>query len=261
MSSMLLKIINERASVREFDKRRRVSDDLTRRILVAGIRAPSAGNIQPRTFIVVEDERTREQLYDLCENQTFMKDASLWIVVCADVHRHLRAAELTGVNYDYVGVLPLTFSVLDAALSLENMVIAADSLGLGSVIIGSVIEHPLEAQRILKLPKHSLAISILCIGHPKKNPRRREKWSHKIIVCKDAYKDVAKEDVEEYWKRFIMSDIKRSGRKLSMHELEELVKGGKQMSYGAAYSNHYTVKLVKNTNRKLSAFLKKQGFL
>lgn len=261
MSNTLLKTIDERASVREFDRSRQVSDDLTRKILIAGIRAPSAGNIQPRTFIVVEDERTREQLYDLCENQTFMKDASLWIVVCADVHRHLRAAELTGVHYDYVGVLPFTFSVLDAALSLENMVIAADSLGLGSVIIGSVIEHPSEAQRILKLPKHSLAISILCIGHSKKKPRRREKWSHRIIVCKDAYKDVDKEDVEEYWKRFIMSDIKRSGRKLPVNELEELIKERKQTSYGSAYSNHYTVQFVKNTNRKLSAFLKKQGLL
>lgn len=126
---------------------------------------------------------------------------------------------------------------------------------------GSVIEHPSEAQRILKLPKHSLAISILCIGHSKKKPRRREKWSHRIIVCKDAYKDVDKEDVEEYWKRFIMSDIKRSGRKLPVNELEELIKERKQTSYGSAYSNHYTVQFVKNTNRKLSAFLKKQGLL
>ncbi len=207
MSGTLLKTINERASVREFDKNRPVSDDFARKILVAGLRAPSAGNIQPRTFIVVEDKRAREQLYDLCENQDFMKDASLWIVVCADVHRHVRAAELTGVQYDFMGILPFTFSVLDAGLSLENMVLAADSLGLGSVISGSVIEHPSEAQRILKLPKHTLAISILCVEHPKKKPNRREKWSHRIIVCKNVYKSIDKEDVEEYWKRVIVNDL------------------------------------------------------
>lgn len=209
MSNMLLETIMKRASVREFDKSRRVSEDFARKILLAGICAPSAGNIQPRTFIIVEDEHTREQLYDLCENQAFMKDASLWVAVCADVHRHLRAAKLTGVRYDYTGILPFTFSVLDAALSLENMVIAAETLGLGSVIIGSIIEHPLEAKRILKLSKHCLAISILCVGYPKEKPCKREKWSYETAVCKDTYKDVDQEDVEEYWKHFILSDIKR----------------------------------------------------
>jgi len=257
----MLKTIVERASVRKFDKSRRVSEDLERKILLAGICAPSAGNIQPRTFIVVEDESTREQLYDLCENQAFMKDASLWVVVCADIHRHLRAAELTGVQYDYTGILPFTFSVLDAALSLENMVIAAEGLGLSSVIIGSIIEHPSEAKRILKLPKHSVAISILCVGCSKERPSKREKWSYGKIVCKDGYKDVHKKDVEEYWKCFVMSDLKRSGRKLSMHELEELIKQGKQVSYGKAYSSHYTVQFVRSTNEKLSVFLRKQRFI
>lgn len=261
MSKTLLRTIEERASARKFDKNRAVSEDSTRKILLTGIRAPSAGNIQPRTFIVVKDEDVREQLYELCENQAFMKDASLWIVVCADVHRHLRAAELTGVQYDYTGILPFTFSVLDAALSLENMVIAAECLGLGSVIIGSIIEHPQAARRMLRLPKHCLAISILCIGHLKERPCRREKWSYETIVCKDTYKNVNDKDVREYWRRFITSDIKHSGKRMSRRKLEKLIHEGKQMNYGAAYSNHYTVKFVKKTNKKLSAFLRNQGFL
>jgi len=71
----LLSSIFERASVRDFDKNRRVPKEDLRKILVAGIRAPSAGNIQPRTFIVVKDEKVKEKLYRLCENQAFMKDA------------------------------------------------------------------------------------------------------------------------------------------------------------------------------------------
>ncbi len=261
MNDALLRVINERASTREFDSSKKVSEHLVRKILSAGISAPSAGNIQPRTFIVVKDDSMRKKLYDLCENQAFMNDASLWVVVCADIHRHLRAAELTGVQYDYTGILPFTFSVLDAGLSLENMVIAAESLGLGSVIIGSIIEHPQEARRILKLPKQSLAVSILCVGHPKQKPCRREKWSHETIVCTDGYKDVDDKDVREYWTRFIMSDVKRSGRRMSMHKLEELINKGKQMNYGEAYSRHYTVGFIKSSNVKLSAFLKEQGFL
>jgi len=157
-SSALLNLILERTSIRDFDKGKNVPETILKKILLAGIRAPSAGNIQPRTFIVVKDEAVKEQLYELCEDQAFMRDAPVWIVICIDLHRHLKAAKLTGVEYDYTGILPYTFGVLDAALSLENMVIAAEASGLGSVIIGSVIEHPEKAKEILKLQEHCLAL-------------------------------------------------------------------------------------------------------
>jgi nitroreductase len=257
----LLNTILTRASVREFDKDRKVSEEVIEQILLAGIRAPSAGNIQPRTFVIVKNQSVKEQLYELCENQGFMKDAPLWIVVCADVHRHLKAAKLTGVKYNYTGILPFTFSVLDAALSLENMVIAVEALGLGSVIIGSVIEHPEQVKRILKLPRHCLALSILCVGYPKKKPSRREKWQHNVIICKDGYKDVQKNDVVEYWKRFILSDLKRLNKKASMAMVDQLLEEGKQANYGSRYANHYKEDFIKNTNEKLNDFLKSQGFL
>ncbi|MBC7130604.1 nitroreductase family protein, partial [Candidatus Bathyarchaeota archaeon] len=181
--------------MRSFDKCKKVSDKYLRQILLAGIRAPSAGNIQPRTFIVVDDKVTREKLYELCEGQAFMMDAPVWIVVCLDLHRHMKAAEITGVDYDFTGILPYTFGVLDVALSLENMVIAAEALGLGSVIIGSIIEHPEKAKEILKLPEHCLALAILCIGYPKVKPKRRVKWGYNVIVCKNRYKEITLEDV------------------------------------------------------------------
>ncbi|MEM3726441.1 MAG: nitroreductase family protein [Candidatus Bathyarchaeia archaeon] len=254
----LLSSIFERASVRDFDKNRSVSKEDLRKILVAGIRAPSAGNIQPRTFIVIKDEGIKEKLYELCENQAFMKDAPVWIVVCVDLHRHLKAAKLTGVDYDFTGILPYTFGVLDAALSLENMVIAAEALGLGSVIIGSVIEHPRKVKEILKLPKHCLALSILCVGHPKRRPKRREKWSCETIVCEDRYRDINLKDVLGYWKRFILGDLKRCGTKPAKDEVEKICR---ERSYGVTYANHYKEEFVKSTNKKLMDFLAEQRLL
>jgi len=259
-NASLLDNILARASVREFDRDKKVPEEVAKQILLAGISAPSAGNIQPRTFIVVKNENVKEQLYELCENQAFMKDAPLWIVVCADIHRHLKAAELTGVKYNYTGILPFTFSVLDVALSLENMVVAVEALGLGSVIIGSIIEHPEKAKQILKLPRHCLALSILCVGYPEEKPSKREKWSYDVIVYKDKYRDIDKNDVLEYWKRFVLSDLKRFNKKASMATVEKLLKEGKQRGYGITYANHYKEKFIKNTNKKLTKFLENQGF-
>ncbi|MGB9741465.1 MAG: nitroreductase family protein [Candidatus Bathyarchaeia archaeon] len=253
----LLSCILERASVRNFKSKSVSSEDLEK-ILMAGIRAPSAGNIQPRTFIVVDDADVKEKLYELCENQEFMKDAPVWIVICFDLHRHIKAAKLTGVDYDFTGILPYTFGVLDAALSLENMVIAAEALGLGSVIIGSIIEHPEKAKEILKLPEHCLALSILCIGHPKRKPTRREKWSHKVIVCKNHYRDINLENVLNYWRMSILSGLRRSGKEPTKEEVERICM---ERSYGTAYANHYKEDFVKVTNKKLMSFLEKQHLL
>jgi nitroreductase len=256
--SDLFDLILERTSIRDFDKDKRVPTGVVEKILRAGIRAPSAGNIQPRTFIVVKDEAVKERLYELCENQVFMKDAPVWIVACVDLHRHLKAARLTGVEYDYTGILPYTFGVLDSALSLENMVIAAEALGLGSVMVGSVIEHPKKVKEILKLPEHCLALSILCIGYPQKKPQIREKWHRSAIVCKDHYKDIEAKDVSKYWKKSTSNDLKRNGKEISKKKIEKIVA---KRSYGKAYSNHYKEDFIKTTNKKLMEFLRKQGFL
>ncbi|MEM3578302.1 MAG: nitroreductase family protein [Candidatus Bathyarchaeia archaeon] len=254
----LLDCILERASVRNFEKNKSVSNEALEKILTAGIRAPSAGNIQPRTFIVVTDAAIKEKLYELCENQAFMNDAPVWIVVCLDLHRHIKAAKLTGVDYDFTGILPYTFGVLDAALSLENMVIAAEALGLGSVIIGSVIEHPEKVKEILKLPEHCLALSILCVGYPKSKPIRREKWDYNAIVCKNHYKDISLEHVLEYWRKTVINGLSRSGKKPTKEEVEKICR---ERNYGTAYANHYKEDFIKATNEKLMNFLKGQRLL
>jgi nitroreductase len=256
-NSALLNVILRRNSLRNFDKNRKIPRKILGKILLAGIRAPSAGNIQPRTLITINDDTVKNQLYQLCEDQAFMQDAPVWFVVCLDLHRHLKAAKLTGVDYDFTGVLPYTFGVLDAALSLENMVIAAESLGLGSVIVGSVIEHPAKVKEILKLPQHCLALSILCIGYPKKKSKRTKKWSRNVMVCKDFYRDINARDVSAYWKEVIDTDLKKCGKEISREEIGRIRKKG----YGEAYSNHYRESFVKATNKKLMRFLQEQAFL
>jgi nitroreductase len=253
----ILNPVLERTSIRDFDKGRNVPERILRKILVSGIRAPSAGNIQPRTLIVVKDQIVKDRLYELCENQEFMKDAPVWIVPCIDLHRHLKAASLTGVEYDYKGILPYTFGVLDTALAIENIVIAAEAIGLGSVMIGSIIDYPEKVKEILDLPSHCLALCVLCIGYPKKKPEARLKWDYDVIVCEDHYREIRAEQVTKYWNQWLDNDLKRIGKESH----EELKRRYAENSYGTAYSSHYTEEYVRTTSKKLMDFLKEQDIL
>jgi hypothetical protein len=164
---------------------------------------------------------------------------------------------LTGVEYDYKGILPYTFGVLDTALSIENMVVATEASGLGSVMIGSIIDHPRKVKEILKLPEHCLALCILCIGYPKKKPEATVKWDYNVIICEDHYRDIEAEDVSRYWNRQRNNDLKRSGKQSH----EEIKRFYIESRYGKAYSTHYTEEYVRTTSKKLMDFLKDQDIL
>jgi hypothetical protein len=138
------------------------------------------------------------------------------------------------------------------------MVVAVEALGLGSVIIGSVIEHPEEAREILKLPDHCLALSILCVGYPKRKTGRRQKWDYDAIVCEDGYRDVREREVLNYWKTFVTNDLSRGRGRVSKERVKKFLK---ESSYGKMYSNHYKEDFVRATNRKLMEFLRKHWFL
>jgi len=162
------------------------------------------------------------------------------------------------LRHDYTGLLPYTFGVLDTALSLENMVITAEALGLGSVIIGSVIEHPEKAKEILKLPTHCLALAILCVGYPKEKPQKRPKWCYDVIVCENRYREVTREEVEAYWRIFVISDLERAGQKVKEKNLRKVLK---DRNYGISYATHYTEEFIRRTSKKLADYLIKQGLL
>jgi hypothetical protein len=125
-------------------------------------------------------------------------------------------------------------------------------------MIGSVIEHPASVKEILKLPEHCLALYVLYIGYPKRRFAPREKWNYSVIVCKDRYKDIALDDVLDYWKKVLLNDLKRGGKVILPATLEKVAK---ERNYGKAYAGHYKEDFVKTTNKKLVEFLRKQELL
>ncbi len=129
---------------------------------------------------------------------------------------------------------------------------------MGSVMIGSIIEHPEEAKKILELPEQCFAICILCVGYPKNKPRPRVKWDYDVIVCYDSYKDVEMDDVSAYWRNFMFGDLERNERKIPVETVEKVIR---ERSYGRTYADHYKEDFVKTTNIKIAEFLRKQNIM
>lgn len=143
-------IIN-RKSVRKFQDKQ-VQEEIVEELLRAGMQAPSAGNEQPWVFVVLRDKETMEKITQVHPYAKMLLEADVAIVVCGELSRE-----------KFPG-----FWVQDCSAVTENILIAAQDMGLGAVWLGV---YPMEdrvggIKQILDLPVDVIPLSIVPIGYP-----------------------------------------------------------------------------------------------
>ncbi len=199
MKKAVLETLFKRKSIRKF-KPKRVSQKTINQIVEAAQRAPTACGMQTYSFTFISDQQIRKKIFKAIGEQKCMKEAPVWIVICADLARQLQLFKILGIKTRFGPLSMLLPSVIDAALAAENMVITADALGLGSVFIGSVWDNLKEIAEILKLPKKVLPIVLICLGYPDETPPTRPRWPLEAVLHKNRYKMPSKELMENYYK-------------------------------------------------------------
>jgi nitroreductase len=155
-----------RRSVRRFGPRDVTADELTA-LVAAAQSAPSSSNLQPWSVVAVRDPERRQRLAALAGNQAFVAEAPLFLVWIADLGRAHRLARRASVPLDGADYLESTIiGFVDTALAAQNAVVAASSLGLGTVFVGAIRNHPEEVAAELGLPPHTVAAFGLAVGEP-----------------------------------------------------------------------------------------------
>jgi nitroreductase len=151
----LVDILLSRRSVRRYETKT-VPADVVKTILEAGRQAPSASNVQPWHFIVLTDDEIKEQLSHGRWN-TFIKDSAFTIVGCGYI----------GNEYGR------KWSTVDTTIALQNMVIAAWALGIGSCWIGDFIED--DVKELLRIPDDQKVVALISFGYPAEQPGSKQK--------------------------------------------------------------------------------------
>ena len=147
-------VILSRRSIRKFDNKE-IPKDVLDQIVEAGRQSPSAVNKQSYRFVIVTDSEIKKELKGLFSR--FLKNASVVLVGCANTK-----ALLTG-----------KWANIDTAIALQNMVLAAWSLGVGSCWIGSFNEQ--KAKQLLKIPEDWKIVALVTFGYPAETPKPRKK--------------------------------------------------------------------------------------
>jgi nitroreductase len=145
-----------------------VPDDTLTALIAAAQSAPTSGNLQLWSVVAVRDEDRRTRLAKLAGEQDFVAQAPVFLIWLADLARarHI-TTELgsgTAEAADFVEAALLAF--VDVALAAQNASLAAESLGLGTVFVGAIRNHPLDVAAELQLPPNVFPVFGLTVGHP-----------------------------------------------------------------------------------------------
>jgi nitroreductase len=157
----LVDVVLDRRSIRRYEQKE-IPKDILDKILEAGRQAPSAANKQPWHFIVLTDYEIKKELSKGLFNR-FIKDAPVTIVGCA--HKDLIAGK---------------WSMVSTTIALQNMVVAAWAMGVGSCWIGDFNEE--RVKRLLSIPENWNVVALVSFGYPSEKPQPRKKKAVEEIV-------------------------------------------------------------------------------
>lgn len=159
-----IKTIMTRVSVRQF-KSEKPSSAQINILLRAAMAAPSAVNKQPWEFLVVDDPDMLHKIGEQFPNSRVQNGAQVAIVPCGNM-----TEALEGEARDYW--------IQDVSAAVENLLLAAHSLGLGAVWTGL---YPIEARakqaaELLDLPEPIVPLCIIPVGYPAEQPAVKDKY-------------------------------------------------------------------------------------
>lgn len=166
MNAPVLEAIYKRRSRREYTDEP-IADSKLHEIIRAGIWAPSGLNNQPWKFVTIKDQAVRTQL----AAQTHYS------------HIVLNAPALIAVYLDKEAMYDEVKDHQAAGACIQNMLLAAEALGLGAVWLGQILKNKDEVRRILALPETLDLMAVVALGYPRRTDQKshRKKLAHFIV--------------------------------------------------------------------------------
>lgn len=205
-----IELLRKRTSLRKY-KNKEISKEDLNLLLEGAMRAPTAGNMMLYSILVVEDEEKKIKLSKTCDNQPFIAKAPLVLIFLADLQRWFDYYNVSDVeeyckennkDFETPDEGDFLLAVQDAMAAAQNLVITAESLGIGSCYIGDIIEQYEVHKEMFNLPPWAAPISMLCLGYYDEESDRtaKSRFDSKYITFKDTYKRLSDEELKDMFR-------------------------------------------------------------
>ena len=248
MTNAVIECLMNHRSVRRF-KPKPIEPEKLDLILKAGIRAPTAGNLQHYSLIVVDDVEKKRALWG-----SPAVEAPTIIIAVVDQYRMKRWVEVSDAPFYFDQVVNLFIGFWDAIVALHNIVVAAESLGLGTCYMGTVLS--VDIQRALGTPAYVFPAGMVWLGYPDESPELRSRLPLEAVVHRNGYHVPTDDEIRAFyheknqeWWEGLSEESKRTFRERGItNKAQERTIG------------HYTEQFIRGESKSILENIEKAKF-
>jgi len=168
----LKEIITKRRSIRAYENKP-VSEESLKNILEAARLAPSARNNQSWKFVVVREDKRRQELTQAADRE-FVAEAPVVIAAVA-------------TEPEYIMACGVPSYAVDLSIAVTHMILAAVDEGLGTCWLGAFSQQ--RVKKILRIPEKYRVVALLTLGFPRGEIKVKTRKPLEEIVCYETLTD------------------------------------------------------------------------
>jgi len=173
-------------SIRKFTEQD-VDDQTLAEIIGAAQCAATSHFVQAYTVIRVRDRSKRKAIAQLAGPQVWVQRAPVFLVFCADFSRLEAVGRMHGATVEKGWAEQFVTATVDAALLAQNVLLAAESFGLGGVFIGGIRNDPQTVCDLLEIPDQAYPVFGMCLGWPAHDPPPKPRLPVEAVLFDDRY--------------------------------------------------------------------------
>lgn len=246
----MIDAIFDHRSIRKY-KPDAIPGEVMDRVLEAGSRASTTGNMQVYSMVVTRDPAIREQLWEAHFKQDMVLQAPVHITFCTDFNRFNKWCRLRKADPGYDNFLSFFTAAIDALLASQNVALEAEANGLGICYLGTATYMADRIIEILGLPPGVVPVAALVLGYPDEEPGLTDRLPMEAVVHNEKYQDYSADDIDRIY----------AEREASRLTLDLLAENRKETLAQVFTDNRYTRKDNIHFSKQFLEVIRRQGFM
>ncbi|MCK4922911.1 MAG: nitroreductase family protein [Bacteroidales bacterium] len=187
-------------SVRKY-KTDNIPAEILEKIVEAGSRASTTGNMQVYSIIISKEKEQKEKLWEAHFKQDMVKSAPVHLTFCADFNRFSEWCKQREAIPGYNNFLSFMTATIDAILASQNVVLEAEAHDLGACYLGTATYNADKIIDILQLPKLVVPVAAIVLGYPDEDPLLTDRLPMEAILHSERYKTFTSKRIDSIYKQ------------------------------------------------------------
>ncbi|MFT8872005.1 MAG: NADPH-dependent oxidoreductase [Sporolactobacillus sp.] len=174
-------------TIRRFTDQK-LSSEQVDALIAAAQHAPTSNFFQQYSIIDVTDPVKQKRLADI-GNQHYIAEAARLFVVVIDMQRNAAIAAAKGMPTDVFASADFFMRAFsDTVIAAQNIIVAAESMGLGTVYLGSILNDVSATIQLLELPPLTFPAFGIAVGYPDQSPQLKPRLPKAAVYHENSYR-------------------------------------------------------------------------